>query len=380
MKYKDLIKNNLKFIILMIVIITLGIIGITFALRINTFKPIGIDITTSSMGANITYLDGSSSTITSNNKLMPVNDVSNEVTNNTVSDAILKINFKLSGLSTNPDNTIMDISLNNINMDCNLKDEYFKWKLYKNGNKISEGNFSPTFDSLVNNRMLLTNTQEDLTMNEDSYSLIIYLAEKCTGDIENCSNEEDQSYLLNRSFSATIKIELSTGSKKTNVRTTSTEAACGLTSISIPECNTNIYNGSSRTLINNGTGYRLTNNTGIDAGNYAIVVKLQDGYKWNDNTTDNKVINCNISKKSLTIKASNQTISYGNSITNSTSKVTTNGLISGHTLSYIYLSTEQYNTGTGVITASAAQVKDSNGTDVTSNYDITYQTGTVTIS
>ena len=82
----------------------------------------------------------------------------------------------------------------------------------------------------------------------------------------------------------------------------------------------------------------------------------------------------------MTIKASNQTISYGNSITNSTSKVITNGLISGHTLSYIYLSTEQYNTGTGVITASAAQVKVSNGTDVTSNYDITYQTGTVTIS
>ena len=102
-----------------------------FAINIDTFNPIGINIGTATLGANITYLNGSSATITSTGKLLPINDDKTEITPDSTDESILKIDFKLSGTSTNPNNTIMDISLNNISMDCELKSEYFKWKLYK---------------------------------------------------------------------------------------------------------------------------------------------------------------------------------------------------------------------------------------------------------
>ena len=164
MKYKNLIKSNLKFIIAMTVVIALGAVGITFAINIDTFNPIGINIGTATLGANITYLNGSSATITSTGKLLPINDDKTEITPDSTNESILKIDFKLSGTSTNPDNTIMDISLNNISMDCELKSEYFKWKLYKEEALLSSGSFSPKFDSMKNNRLVLTNTQERLTI------------------------------------------------------------------------------------------------------------------------------------------------------------------------------------------------------------------------
>lgn len=389
MKYKNLLKDNLKFIIAMIAVITLGVIGITLAINIDTFNPIGINIGTAQLGANITYLNNSSASITSKGKLLPVNDSSTEINPNTTNENILKIDFKLSGVSTNPNNTIMDISLNNIKMSCYLKSKNFKWKLYKNGTLLNNGDFSPSFDTMQNNRLLLTNTQEDLTAKEDTYSLIIYIAESCTGDIANCNNnksEYDESELLNNTFNATMKIELSTGSKKNNTRTTSNINACDSESVAVPTevptCNNLTYNDASQTLITsslNGTDFTLTNNTGINAGNYIVIAELKNGFIWLDNTTSSKAITCSIAKKEITIIPSNQTITKGNNIDSAVSKVTVNGLISGHSISYVHLYTDSYNTGSGTIYASAARISDSSGNDVTSNYDIVYNTGTVTI-
>ncbi len=383
MEYKNLLKNNLKFIIAMVVVITLGVTGITFAINIDTFNPIGINVSTATLGANIAYLNGSSATITSTGNLLPVNDSKEEINPDTTNKNVLKIDFKLSGTSTNPDNTIMDISLNSINMDCHLKSEYFKWKLYKNGTLLSNGSFSPKFDTMKNNRLLLTNVQENLTTTEDIYSLIIYIAESCTGDISTCNasnSDYDESELLNKSFSAVMKVELSTGNKKSNTRTTSNSNACSsATSTSIPTCNTLTYNGSSQTLISANTRYTLTNNTGINAGNYAVIAELKSGYKWSDNTITSKVITCNIAKKDLTITPSSQTITQGGNVESDISKVTASGLISGHSISSIHLYTKSYNKGSGTIYASAARIKDSSSNDVTDNYNFIYNTGTVTI-
>lgn len=382
MKYKNLIKSNLKFIIAMTVVIALGAVGITFAINIDTFNPIGINIGTATLGANITYLNGSSATITSTGKLLPINDDKTEITPDSTNESILKIDFKLSGTSTNPDNTIMDISLNNISMDCELKSEYFKWKLYKEEALLSSGSFSPKFDSMKNNRLVLTNTQERLTTNEDKYTLLIYLAESCTGDLST-SNANSGSYnqetLLNKNFSATMKVELSTGNKKTNTRSTSSTSACSYTSVSVPTCNTLTYNGSSRTLITTNAKYTLTNNTGTNAGNYVVIAELKSGYKWPDGTKAAKSITCNIAKKDVTITPIAQTIAHGGNVVSDISKVTASGLVSGHSISYVHLSTRNYNVGTGTINASAARIKDSSSNDVTDNYNIIYATGTVTI-
>lgn len=382
MKYKNLIKSNLKFIIAMTVVIALGAVGITFAINIDTFNPIGINIGTATLGANITYLNGSSATITSTGKLLPINDDKTEITPDSTNESILKIDFKLSGTSTNPDNTIMDISLNNISMDCELKSEYFKWKLYKEEALLSSGSFSPKFDSMKNNRLVLTNTQERLTTNEDKYTLLIYLAESCTGDLSTCnanSGSYNQETLLNKNFSATMKVELSTGNKKTNTRSTSSTSACSYTSVSVPTCNTLTYNGSSRTLITTNAKYTLTNNTGTNAGNYVVIAELKSDYKWPDGTKVAKSITCNIAKKDVTITPIAQTIAHGGNVVSDISKVTASGLVSGHSISYVHLSTRDYNVGTGTINASAARIKDSSSNDATDNYNIIYATGTVTI-
>jgi len=382
MKYKNLIKSNLKFIIAMTVVIALGAVGITFAINIDIFNPIGINIGTATLGANITYLNGSSATITSTGKLLPINDDKTEITPDSTNESILKIDFKLSGTSTNPDNTIMDISLNNISMDCELKSEYFKWKLYKEEALLSSGSFSPKFDSMKNNRLVLTNTQERLTTNEDKYTLLIYLAESCTGDLSTCnanSGSYNQETLLNKNFSATMKVELSTGNKKTNTRSTSSTSACSYTSVSVPTCNTLTYNGSSRTLITTNAKYTLTNNTGTNAGNYVVIAELKSDYKWPDGTKVAKSITCNIAKKDVTITPIAQTIAHGGNVVSDISKVTASGLVSGHSISYVHLSTRDYNVGTGTINASAARIKDSSSNDVTDNYNIIYATGTVTI-
>lgn len=382
MKYKNLIKSNLKFIIAMTVVIALGAVGITFAINIDTFNPIGINIGTATLGANITYLNGSSATITSTGKLLPINDDKTEITPDSTNESILKIDFKLSGTSTNPDNTIMDISLNNISMDCELKSEYFKWKLYKEEALLSSGSFSPKFDSMKNNRLVLTNTQERLTTNEDKYTLLIYLAESCTGDLSTCnanSGSYNQETLLNKNFSATMKVELSTGNKKNNTRSTTSTSACSYTSVSVPTCNTLTYNGSSRTLITTNAKYTLTNNTGTNAGNYVVIAELKSDYKWPDGTKVAKSITCNIAKKDVTITPIAQTIAHGGNVVSDISKVTASGLVSGHSISYVHLSTRNYNIGTGTINASAARIKDSTSNDVTDNYNIIYATGTVTI-
>lgn len=382
MKYKNLIKSNLKFIIAMTVVIALGAVGITFAINIDTFNPIGINIGTATLGANITYLNGSSATITSTGKLLPINDDKTEITPDSTNESILKIDFKLSGTSTNPNNTIMDISLNNISMDCELKSEYFKWKLYKEEALLSSGSFSPKFDSMKNNRLVLTNTQERLTTNEDKYTLLIYLAESCTGDLSTCntnSGSYNQETLLNKNFSATMKVELSTGNKKNNTRSTTSTSACSYTSVSVPTCNTLTYNGSSRTLITTNAKYTLTNNTGTNAGNYVVIAELKSDYKWPDGTKVAKSITCNIAKKDVTITPIAQTIAHGGNVVSDISKVTASGLVSGHSISYVHLSTRNYNVGTGTINASAARIKDSSSNDVTDNYNIIYATGTVTI-
>ena len=104
------IKNNIKFLIAMLIVIVLGVFGITYALKIATFNPIGINTTTGNITASITYDSTNTSTVTSNNKMLPIADTL--VTGVDVTDErILKVKFMVTGSSSNPDNTIYDISL-----------------------------------------------------------------------------------------------------------------------------------------------------------------------------------------------------------------------------------------------------------------------------
>ena len=212
------IKNNIKFLIVMILVITLGIFGITYALKIATFNPIVLNTTTGTINANITYDSTNTSTVTSTGNMLPISDTL--VTGVDVTDSrILKIKFMVSGVSSNPSNTIYDIALRDISMSSALKSKYVKWRLYKNGTLLSEGNFSPSFDTIENNRLVLTNTQQDLTTNTDTYVYLMWISEACSEELSTCDITKSQDKLQGKTFSASIKIEASTKSKKSLIRT-----------------------------------------------------------------------------------------------------------------------------------------------------------------
>ena len=214
---KRLIKENSKFIIVMSIVIILGIIGITYALKIAAFNPIGLNTTTGTINANITYDGNNTSTITNTDKMLPISDTLVDI--NTTDERVLKVSFNITGVNTNPDNTIYDISLRDINMDKELKSLYVKWRLYKNNTLLSEGNFSPSFDAKENNRLVLTEVQQDLTTNTDKYVYLMWISEVCTGDITTCDSILNQNKYSNKTFNASIKIEASTKTKKELVRT-----------------------------------------------------------------------------------------------------------------------------------------------------------------
>ena len=214
---KRLIKENSKFIIVMSIVIVLGIIGITYALKVAAFNPIGLNTTTGTINANITYDGDNTSTITNTDKMLPISDTLVDI--NTTDERVLKVSFNITGVNTNPDNTIYDISLRDINMDKELKSLYVKWRLYKNNTLLSEGNFSPSFDVKENNRLVLTEVQQDLTTNTDKYVYLMWISEVCTGDITSCDSTLNQNKYSNKTFNASIKIEASTKTKKELVRT-----------------------------------------------------------------------------------------------------------------------------------------------------------------
>ena len=71
-----------------------------------------------------------------------------------------------------------------------------------------------------------------------------------------------------------------------------------LTKIAVPTAKTGLtYTNSEITGVDDGIGYTLTGNKGVDAGNYTAIAKLKSGYKWNDGTITDKEIPWSIGKK-----------------------------------------------------------------------------------
>ena len=173
-----------------------------------------------------------------------------------------------------------------------------------------------------------------------------------------------------------------------------------------------VYNGSAQSVSvssvkdsNSGntatmtltTEYTVSGTTSASAaGTYTVTVTGQGNY------TDSKTADWSITKRPVTLTAKAGEITKGDvstygtvssgktfsSLTSSTyttyvtaSSGTNAGLVSGHYVESIKLkpSTTSTVTTTGTLTPSAAVIKDASGNNVTSNYDITYATGTLTV-
>ena len=206
---KKFVKNNIKALYILIAVIFIGLIGVTFAAVANF-----LNVNVSKGTYNVVY-SGTATLPTS--KLQPVVDANLLDTSN--ASKVMKIDFTVKGAETNPTTKkiIYDVSLTNLNLTEGMQHRLLKWRLYKNGSLLSEGNFSKDFDFQVNSRMVLTETQQDLpnySSTADSYSFYVWLSEECSGDITTCTPDQDISELLDKTISGEIRIELSTGSKK----------------------------------------------------------------------------------------------------------------------------------------------------------------------
>ena len=170
----------------------------------------------------------------------------------------MKVEFSVKGASSNSttDPIIYDVILSDLNVECELK-KYLKWRLYKNNSLLEEGSFLPEFDALKDNKLWLTETQQDLPKSNqtaDSYKLLIWISESCS-DITKCSREDNQRDVLNRTISGKVEIILSTNSKKELVRPVSFDGVnCNVAPNSpdlvdglIPV----VYNGSNWVVTNN---------------------------------------------------------------------------------------------------------------------------------
>ena len=215
-------KSQNILVIIAEVLIILGVIAsITYAIY-NISSNILLRTNKLSIDTDIygdTYIDSD------NIKLIPIKDT--EVLDN--DSNVLKINFNVRGSKDNIiNNIIYDIALTNLNIDCELINKYFKWQLYKNGNLLERGDFSNEFDTIIENRLVLTSIQQDLVNynNEpDNYQFILWLSESCQDD-NNSNCLDSQNSLLNKNISGKLEIELYSGSKKELIRNPRGSSTC----------------------------------------------------------------------------------------------------------------------------------------------------------
>ena len=210
-------KNNLKVLVLEIIVIVLAIVGVTLALT-YVMDAININV----MGANLAVNYTGNVTLPSVS-LEPIAD--SEAETNT--ENVMKAEFSVKGVSSNNATKpiIYDVRLSDLEIDCELR-KHLKWRLYKNNSVLYEGSFSPDFDVLKDNKIWLTEIQQLLPKSNetaDSYKLLVWLSEACS-DVTQCTPDDDQSNVFGKTISGKIEIILHTGATKELERETSSDS------------------------------------------------------------------------------------------------------------------------------------------------------------
>ena len=161
------------------------------------------------------------------------------------------------------------------------------------------------------------------------------------------------------------------------------------------------YSGSAQALVNAGTPsggtmkYKATTAntkpgstegfsdqipTATTVGTYYVWYYVEGDANHSSSAIANTAVSVSIAQKAVTITAKAQTVNYGTAITTGTGQITTDGLASGHSVSAVTLTPSTSNVPGGTITPSAATIQDGSSNNVTTNYNITYTTGTLTIN
>ena len=127
--------------------------------------------------------------------------------------------------------------------------------------------------------------------------------------------------MITVSFTSTDTANFENAVDKTYAVTVGTSAPNSTAIIPTAEdyCQTGlVYTGSSQTLTKaEGAGYTFSNNEGTDTGEYTIIATLIEGYKWEDNTTEEKSFMCSIDKLTpiITLSSEDGTVEVENTTT-----------------------------------------------------------------
>ena len=193
--YINKIKTDSKKI-LILEIFGVFILSLGFTLALNYIsKSINASLTTANI--NVIYVG--------DNKI--TKDLFLPIKESEIEEYAAIANFTIKGAESNPTDKdiIYDITLTNIDITDGLLDENFKFELYKNNTKISEGNFSnlqvekKDDEYTYYQRAILNENVMNLPRyNEtaDSFQIRIYILD----------NGKDQSKLMGQSFKANVEI------------------------------------------------------------------------------------------------------------------------------------------------------------------------------
>ena len=126
------------------------------------------------------------------------------------------ISFWVGGAEdNNAEVPVYDIALQDLKVDCNLLSPYLKWKLYKNGEELSNGSLDYHFDTIKNGRLVLTPTQQELVafnLNKNLYyyyQFYLWISDSCQEeDISLCHDSVSQDNLVGKKISGKVEVEL----------------------------------------------------------------------------------------------------------------------------------------------------------------------------
>ena len=196
-KIKEILDNDKtgkKVLVLQIIGVFVLTLGFTLALNYIS-KSINASLTTANI--NVIYVGDSNIT----------KDLFLPITANETSTKAAIANFTVKGAESNPTDKdiIYDITLTNIDITDGLLDENFKFELYKNNSKISEGNFS---NLQVENSNGTLKYYQRAILNENVMNLPRYneTADSFQIRIYILDNGKDQSKLMGQSFKANVEI------------------------------------------------------------------------------------------------------------------------------------------------------------------------------
>ena len=166
---------------------------------------------------------------------------------------------------------------------------------------------------------------------------------------------------------------------KTNGTLTVTRANTATTGA----CINPTYNGSAQNLAGNGSYVTYTNNSQTNYktdGNYTVTVSVDGNHAWSDGTTANKSLSCNITRKAVTVTASNQSKTYDGTALAADNTCSISGQLTGHTVTCSSNTGSQTLAGTSTKGVGTVVIKDASNNVVTSNYNITKSNGTLTVN